>query len=191
MSQTPGTRGGLRAQVVDVARRPADPAAREAPHEVLDRDVDSSAAIDLGRARRARRRAPRPGARVRGKPSRIAPSAASGRRGARGTCGSIEVVGHELARVHDTPWPRARASRARRDAAAAGRRTRDAGRPSALLRADRPPACPCPRRARPHARIGARDCDRSSRLTNEALVVAHHQLRFDLLHRLDHDATRR
>src|SRR5947207_5427493 len=41
-----------------------------------------------------------------------------------------------------------------------------------------PPACLCPLPA-----------PRSSRRpsTNEALVVAHHQLRLDLLHRLDHD----
>ena len=93
---------------------------------------------------------------------------------------TVFIVGHVLAAVHIRPGhdaePRARPARAR----AGCHRSRSAGCRSAPRAS--PPAFPSQRREG----RGARD----AWLLQEALVVAHHQLRLDLLHRLEGDADR-
>ena len=102
-----------------------------------------------------------------------------------------DVVGDEVAGVHDLLGPRpsggALAHRGPEHVAGG-----DVGHAAAAGQALRP-GCPCPRpgaRGSTAARQGARACRstlRGSRL-QEALVVAHHQLAVDLLHRLEGDA---
>ena len=94
----------------------ADAAAGEAAHELLVGRVDQQHA---GRASRPAlverlRRAPRPAAIVRGKPSSRKPSRASLASQALDDHADDHVVGHEVARVHVAPWPRRRARCRRR-----------------------------------------------------------------------------
>ena len=141
----------VRRQVVDVPVRRADPAVRHALDQGLERDVDVEGAVDAtALAPRARRRAPRPGPRVRGNPSRIAPSSASGAwRRSRKTL-TIGLVGDQLAAAHVAvrlaPERRPRARRRR----GAGRRT-----PAPGPRVERRvpgPGCPCRHREPPAGR---------------------------------------
>ena len=107
------------------------------------------------------------------------------------------VVGHELARVHVAPWPSRRARCPRRRPARRMLPVAMYGRlKSSVMRSAWVPlpAPGGPTRMRLSSATGigsyavGRDGFGPGSLLQEALVVAHHQLRLELLHRVQRDA---
>ena len=100
-----------------------------------------------------------------------------------------DLVGDELAALHVAPGPRARAACRPARRPGTGRPWRPCGRPEVARRGHGPgfpcPAPGAPSRTRILIEAPGRDGPASS--PDEALVVAHHQLGLELLHRLDDD----
>ena len=138
--------GRVELDVEDVAVLDAGPPAAEPADDLLVGDVDQDRrGQPRARAPPSPRRAPRPAASVRGKPSRMKPSAASGSADALGDHADDHLVGHEVAAVHVLLRlaRRARSRRAPRRGGCRRSRSRAAGSPPAGAR----PGCPCRTRA--------------------------------------------
>ena len=153
---------------------------------VLGRDVDVERPVDPpARARRGPSSSASAWTAVRGKPSRIAPSRGVGLGEPVEEHADDRRVGHELAAAH-VPLGLAAERPSRRPTAARSRS------PDARMREPRCSArtgawVPFPAPGAPEERR-SRSIGIATSSPDEPFVVAHHELRFDLLHRLDDDA---
>ena len=182
MSQTPGDLRRRVGDVVRVARGPADQPPGDAADELLDRHLEQETVPCGGPARRASRRAPRPGPGCAGSRRAGTPPAASGRRQPLAQHADRDLVGHELAAVVVALGLAARAPC--RSAMWARNMSPVAMCGSPVAVGDRVrPACPCRHPGAPNRQ----DC-RGSSPDEEALVVAHHELRLHLPHRVERHA---
>ena len=185
MSQRPGFQRRIRRLVVDVALVAADPAAGHAADDLVRGHVDVDREVDLLLAV-----GERVVERLRLRP--VAREAVEDR--ARGGVGLVEpaeqhadrdVVGDQLTALHE-PARLETDRRAVPDGGpeqVAGGHVRD---PELLGQQRRLRPLAGARRPEQHE-DGHRTCGDSPPSPDEAFVVAHHQLRLDLLHRLDHD----
>ena len=143
----------------------------------LELEDDRQRPLDLARASR---RAPRPAAIVRGKPSSTKPPAASPAARRSRISSIMRSSGTRSPRVVDRLDPAAELACRRRSPRAACRRSRCAG--CRTRRRSASPGFPC---RRPAGRGGG--CS-APPLLQEAFVGAHHHLRLHLPHRVERDA---